>query len=176
MRIEHIALPLKAAAAVLAAGLLLLAGCASAPKPPEEAALPEAGQPLSAPEPEAMAGHEPAETPRGADLAEKWGVQIVGLRRTSGGYMLDFRFRVLDARKAAPLFVRQTKPYLIDVRTGARFQVPSPPKTGPLRTSNPPQEGRVYWMFFANPGQYLKAGSPATVVIGDFQAQNLIVE
>ena len=38
--------------------------------------------------------------------AEKWGVQIVGLPTTSGGYMLDFRFRVLDAKKAAPLFVR----------------------------------------------------------------------
>jgi len=171
------ATPLKPAAAVLAAGLLLLAGCAGVPKPPEEAVLPEAGQPLIAPESEGLAGQQPAETATGfEDLAEKWGVQIVGLRRTSGGYMLDFRFRVLDAGKAAPLFVRQTKPYLIDVRTGARFKVPSPPKTGPLRTSEPPKEGVVYWMFFANPGQYLKSGSAATVVIGDFQAQNLIVE
>ena len=31
-------------------------------------------------------------------------------------------------------------------------------------------------MFFANPGQYIKRGNLATVVIGDFQAENLTVE
>ena len=90
--------------------------------------------------------------------------------------MLDFRYRVIDAKKAAPLFVRATKPYLIDQETGAKFMVPNPPKTGPLRTSNEPQQGRVYWMFFANPGRYVKQGSKVTVVIGDFRAENLIVE
>jgi hypothetical protein len=110
------------------------------------------------------------------ELEQLWGVHIEGIRWTSGGYMLDFRFRVLDAQRAAPLFKRQTKPYLVDVKSGARFVVPAPEKTGPLRTSNLPQEGRVYWMFFGNPAQYIKPGNQVTVVIGDFQAQNLVVE
>lgn len=109
-------------------------------------------------------------------LVDRWGIEIEGLRRTSGGYMLDFRFRVLDTAKAAPLFVRATKPYLLDPVSGAKFQVPNPPKTGPLRTSNPPKEGVVYWMFFANPGRYLEPGASVTVVIGEFEAENLIVE
>ena len=109
-------------------------------------------------------------------MADLWGIEIEGIRRTSGGYMLDFRFRVLDTAKAAPLFVRATKPYLLDPVSGATFQVPNPPKTGPLRTSNPPKEGVVYWMFFANPGRYLEPGASVTVVIGDFQAENLIVQ
>ena len=154
---------LQNAAFLLASGLfLLLAGCASYAK----AAAPT----------EAAGGAATPQTVQVEDLEGKWGIRIVGLRTTSGGYMLDFRFRVLDAQKAAPLFIRQTKPYLLDVRTGAKFQVPNPPKTGPLRTSDPPKEGIVYWMFFANPGQYLKPGNLATVVIGDFQAPDLVVE
>lgn len=109
-------------------------------------------------------------------IEAEWGIQIEGIRRTAGGYMLDFRYRVVDAGKAAPLFDRKTKPYLLDQATGARFLVPSPPKTGPLRTSNPPLEGRIYWMFFANPGRYVKPGDRVTVIIGDFRAENLTVE
>jgi len=90
--------------------------------------------------------------------------------------MLDFRYRVVDAKKAAPLFDRTTKPYLIHQSTGAKFMVPNPPKTGPLRTSNEPQQGRVYWMFFGNPGGFVKSGDKVTIIIGGFKADGLIVE
>ncbi len=109
-------------------------------------------------------------------IEERWGVQILGIRCTAAGFMLDFRYRVTDAEKASPLFDRATKPYLIDQDTGAKFLVPNPPKTGPLRTSNKPQQDRVYWMFFGNLGRYVKPGSKVTVVIGDFKAENLTVE
>jgi len=109
-------------------------------------------------------------------IEERWGIQIAGIRLTAAGFMLDFRYRVIDAKKAAPLFNRKTKPYLIHQETGTKFMVPNPPKTGPLRTSNEPQQGLVYWMFFANPGRYVKQGNKVTVVIGDFKAENLTVE
>ncbi|MDX9786295.1 MAG: hypothetical protein RBT11_05955 [Desulfobacterales bacterium] len=109
-------------------------------------------------------------------MKETWGIQITGMRLTSSGFMLDFRYRVVDAQKAAPLFDRKTKPYLIHQETGAKFIVPAPPKTGPLRSSNEPKEGYVYWMFFGNPGGYVKSGDKVTVVIGNFKAENLIVE
>ena len=149
--------------------LALLVGCMTAPasNPKYADALPETAA-AAAPEAPAPTLSDP--------LVDRWGIEIEGLRRTSGGYMLDFRFRVLDTAKAAPLFVRATKPYLLDPVSGVMFQVPNPPKTGPLRTSNPPKEGVVYWMFFANPGRYLEPGASVTVVIGDFQAENLIVE
>lgn len=109
-------------------------------------------------------------------IKERWGVDIVGIRLTSSGYMIDFRYRVVDAKKAAPLFDRATKPYLIHQSTGAKFMVPSPPKTGPLRTSDAPQPGRVYWMFFGNPGGFVKSGDKVTIIIGGFRADGLIVE
>jgi hypothetical protein len=109
-------------------------------------------------------------------LEDQWGVRVVGLRLTAAGYMLDFRYRVVDAEKAKPIFDRRTKPVLIDATTGARLVVPVPPKTGALRSSNTPIAGRTYFMFFANPGRFLKPGSRVTVVIGAFKAENLVVQ
>jgi hypothetical protein len=109
-------------------------------------------------------------------MKRKWGVEVVFVRQTSAGYMLEFRYKVLDPEKAAPLFERRTKPTLTHVDSGATFIVPTPPKTGALRNSNPPLADHTYWMFFANPGKYVKPGDLVTIEIGDFVAKNIIVE
>jgi hypothetical protein len=109
-------------------------------------------------------------------MEERWGIEITGIRLTASGFMLDFRYRVVDVEKAAPLFERKSKPYLIHQKTKATFIVPNPPKTGPLRTSNKPKQGLSYWMFFGNPNRYVKPGDKVTVVIGEFIADNLTVE
>ena len=106
----------------------------------------------------------------------RWGVEVVGVTRMAAGYMLQFRYRVIDSDKAAPLFERASKPVLTDEATGAELIVPTPPKTGPLRSSNEPIAGRTYWMAFANPAKFVKQGSRVTVTIGDFRARGLVVE
>jgi hypothetical protein len=115
---------------------------------------------------------ESAERP----LEERWGIRILGMKLTAGGFMLDFRFLVEDAVKAASLFSGSTVPYLLDPVTGAEFMIPSPPKVGRLRTTRSPENGRVYWMFFANPGRFIGRGDRVTVVAGEFRAENLTVE
>ena len=60
-------------------------------------------------------------------LEETWGIQVEGIRLSAAGYMLDFRYRVLDPEKAAALFDRKTKPYLIDQESGAKFMIPPYP-------------------------------------------------
>jgi protein SCO1/2 len=110
-----------------------------------------------------------------ADVEQRWGIRILGIRLSASGYMLDFRYHVTDAAKAAPLFTRGLQPMLEDELSGARFVVPAPPKTGPLRSTNPPRAGRTYFMFFANPARYVAAGRPVTVTIGDFRVQHLPV-
>jgi len=108
---------------------------------------------------------------------DEWGIKPVSIRRTSAGYMLDFRYEVVDADKAAPIMRRPMNPYLIHQATGAKLVVPTPPKVGALRqTTLAPTEGRVYFIMFGNPGGYVKAGDKVTVVIGDFRAEDLVVE
>ena len=115
--------------------------------------------------------------PASASLEAQWGIQIESLRLSAGGHMIDFRYRVLDPEKAAALAKRENKPCLIDEATGATFVVPRTPKIGPLRqTAQRLTAGKVYWMFFSNPGKFIKLGAKVTVVIGDFRAEHLEVQ
>lgn len=109
-------------------------------------------------------------------MKRKWGVELLFVRVTSAGYMLEFRYKVLDAKKSKLLFERQIKPVLTHVKTGAKLIVPTPAKTGALRNSNPPKTGKVYWMFFANPGKLVKPGDKVNIDIGDFHANGLVVK
>jgi hypothetical protein len=110
------------------------------------------------------------------DLVKKWGIEITGIRMTARGHMVDFRYRVVDVDKASFLFKRNVKPYLMDQESGKVLAVPRTAKVGPLQSSsNAPQQGKIYWLFFGNPG-IVKTGSSVTVVIGEFKADNLIVQ
>jgi hypothetical protein len=108
-------------------------------------------------------------------LRDRWGIEIQSLQLTAAGYMLDLRYRVIDPQKAAPLFNRAVHPVLVDEKTGAMMAVPAPPKIGALRSVNDPKPGRIYFMFFANPGHFIAKYSRVTVRIGDFAVSGLTV-
>jgi hypothetical protein len=117
---------------------------------------------------------QPTEEQQAVAVEEQWGIKIESLRISAGGYMIDFRFRVLDPQKAAALCRKEFKPYLIDQASGHKLLIPNTPKLGPLRqTAQELHHDRVYWMMFSNPGKFLKAGSSVTIVIGEFRAENL---
>ncbi|MCP3869626.1 MAG: hypothetical protein GY703_16350 [Gammaproteobacteria bacterium] len=109
------------------------------------------------------------------ELQQRWGIELTALRLTAANRMVDFRYRVLDTAKAAPLFQRQTKPYLIHQASGKVLAVPNTAKVGSLRNSNMPQQDRIYWMFFGNNG-VISTGDKVSVVIGDFRAEDLVIE
>jgi len=110
-------------------------------------------------------------------LADKWGIEVSSLRSSAQGYMIDFRYKVIDPAKAAALNNPKTKPILIDEATGTKLGVPSTPKAGPLRqTSDQLETGRVYWMLFGNPGKIVERGNKITIQIGDFQVEHLEVQ
>ncbi len=109
-------------------------------------------------------------------MKRQWGVEVLFVRQAASGYMLEFRYKVLDAEKAEALFARQTKPVLTHAETGARLIVPTPAKTGALRNSNLPLAGRTYWMFFANPGKLVQVGHHVSIEIGDFLVEDLVVK
>jgi hypothetical protein len=89
--------------------LVVLVGCA------------EAANPVSSDDADATA----------ARIEDEWGVEVLGIRRTAGGYMLDFRYRVLDAEKAAPILDRRITPYLEIAESGAKLLVPQAPSSAP---------------------------------------------
>jgi hypothetical protein len=112
-----------------------------------------------------------------ASMEEAWGVKVVGIRPTAAGYMLDFRYRVTDAEKAKDLLDRRFKPQLIVEKSGATLAVPVTAKLGALRqyTKNI-RADRNYFIFFGNPGRYVKSGDKVSIVIGQFKAENLTVQ
>jgi hypothetical protein len=120
---------------------------------------------------------KPAESNIAESLRQKWGIEIASVRVSAAGHMIDFRYKVLDPDKAAPMVKREYKPYLIDQASKAKLLVPTTPKIGALRqTSVKLIPGRVYGVMFANPAKVVKAGSKVTVVIGDCRLENLTVE
>jgi hypothetical protein len=162
----------KPLAGVLAVGLIAAtaggrAGDARALEGPAQASAGPPAAVLSVP------AHHPREK---TYLKRQWGVEVMFVRQTAAGYMLEFRYRVLDAEKARPLFERRTKPLLTHAESGAKLIVPTPPTTGALRNSNPPVTGRVYWMFFANPGRLVKPGEHVSIDIGEFRVEGLVVQ
>jgi len=115
--------------------------------------------------------------PSASSIEEIWGVKVHGIRRTAAGYMLDFRYRVLDAEKAAPILDRRITPHVKVAKTGARLLVPQAPKLGSMRqTSFAVKADRDYFIVFANPYQTVSAGDQVSVVVGDFESQLLTVE
>jgi hypothetical protein len=113
---------------------------------------------------------------RAVDLEQQWGIEITSLRLTAQDHMIDFRYRVLDSDKATDIFKRQIKPHLIHQNTGRVLAVPETAKLGPLRNSNIPQEGKIYWMFFGNANSLVKADDRVTIVIGEFRVEDLVVQ
>jgi len=134
---------------------------------------------MAAAEARRLAGLQPDPGPDSKALADKWGVEVIGMRLTSAGYMLDFRFRVLDADKALPLFEHRIKPYVVADKSDIKLPVPMAPKVGAFRPTNRGKNikaDKTYYMVFANPDSYVKPGEKVSVVIGDFRAENLTVK
>lgn len=118
------------------------------------------------------AGRGPAESE-----ADRYGIHIEGVRHTAAGYMLDFRYRVVDAERAATLIHPRLRPYLVDQQTGKQYVVPTVGRVGPLRQTRASVEaGRTYFVFFANPGRAVAQGTKVSVVMGDLVIKDLTVQ
>lgn len=107
-------------------------------------------------------------------LKDQWGIVLTTLRMTASDRMIDFRYRVVDGEKAAPLQKRQVKPYLVHQKSGKVLVIP---KTNQVSVSNhfdTLQQGGIYWIFFGNDSQ-VKRGDKVSVVIGDFREDGIIV-
>jgi len=113
---------------------------------------------------------------QGLYYKRNWGVEIVGVKPVSSGYMLAFKYRVLDPEKAKWLNDRKVRAFLRDEATGNVLSVPAMENVGELRTGSTPEVGRTYFMVFGNPGKLVKTGSRVSVIAGDLHIDGLIVD
>jgi hypothetical protein len=114
-----------------------------------------------------------------AKIQKKWGLEVIAIRLSAAGSMVDFRYRVVDPDKAAFMTDRNVKAYLVDQATGRVLEVPTTAKIGPLRQTTPyekPEERRIYFMLFGNPGRAIQSGNKVTLAIGDVRIKNLVVQ
>jgi hypothetical protein len=118
----------------------------------------------------------PAKEEQPPNMEAQWGVGVSTVRLTGADYFLDFRYRVLDPKKAAPLLDKNNKPVLIHQETGMEFPVQAS-KIGPVRsTAVQPKADRQYTVLFSNGNKTIKRGNKVTVVIGEFKAKDLTVQ
>jgi hypothetical protein len=102
--------------------------------------------------------------------SDTYGVEVTGAHLSASGYVVDVRYRVLNAAKAAPLLDKKVRPVIINETNGERFYVPQPPIIGSLRQTSRNNNvivGKVYFMLFANPDKRLKPGDKVTMYVGD---------
>ena len=111
-------------------------------------------------------------------ISKEWGIQIISLTITANGYMMDFRFKVVDEKKSKIFFDHRIKPTLIVEKSNAVLPVPMAAKVGAFRPTNRGgniKAGKIYYIVFGNPDSHVKSGDKVTMVFGDFKAEGMTV-
>lgn len=141
-------------------------------KAPVVAAQADAGtQPGAAPEAGPQVSWDRA--PVSADgLVDRLGVRVVQVALTGGGGLLDLRYQVIDADKAAGLHDPATPPALVDEGTGL---VANDLLMGHAHTEGF-KPGVTYYFVFENPGNLVQSGARVSVLLGGIQVEHIDVK
>ncbi|MBS2029520.1 MAG: hypothetical protein JST54_16580 [Deltaproteobacteria bacterium] len=119
----------------------------------------------------ALAGKKPKQS------FEKYGIEPVSVQLAASGYIVNFRYRVVDAKRAVQLFHDGIKPTLTDHDSGQTLAMPADTKLGGLRASprSAPTVGKLYYVLFSNPTRAVRSGNHVDVSIGPCELKNLAV-
>jgi hypothetical protein len=112
----------------------------------------------------------------GTYYLQVWGIDSISVKLVESGELVRFSFRVVEPTKAGALNDKRNEPSLVDAQAGVSLVVPTMEKVGQLRQTSTPEAGRSYWMTFSNKGRHVKRGDRVDVLIGPFQAKNLVVD
>jgi hypothetical protein len=161
----------------LLAGVLAVAAAAGASETPSQPSTQSATATTKASkgtpthyEPDRFAGHA------GTYYLQIWGVDSISVKLVESGELVRFSYRVVEPSKAGALNDKRNEPSLVDPQQGVSLVVPTMEKVGQLRQTSTPEAGRSYWMTFSNKGRRVRHGDRVDVLIGPFQAKNLVVD
>lgn len=104
-------------------------------------------------------------------LVESSGVKISQVAVTGDGGLVDLRFTVVDANKAAALHDPTHPPAVVDQRTGlvVKDLLMSHAHTAPFKA------GVTYYLVFNNPGNWVHRGDKVAVLLGNARVENVTV-
>jgi hypothetical protein len=104
-------------------------------------------------------------------LVESSGVKITQVAVTGDGGLVDLRFTVVDANKAAALHDPTHPPAVVDQRTGlvVKDLLMSHAHTAPFKA------GVTYYLVFNNPGNWVHRGDKVAVLLGNARVENVTV-
>jgi len=97
-----------------------------------------------------------------------WGVRPIHARVTANGYMIEFRYRVVDPEKAVILSDRKDFPYMLSQKSRARLSVPYFPTVGFIKSNRKfLKSDRNYTAMFSNEGIHLLRGDRVRIQVRD---------
>jgi hypothetical protein len=104
-------------------------------------------------------------------LVERSGVKITQVAVTGDGGLVDLRFTVVDANKAAALHDPAHPPAVVDQRSGlvVKDLLMSHAHTSPFKA------GVTYYLVFNNPGNWVHRGDKVAVLLGNARVENVTV-
>ena len=105
-----------------------------------------------------------------AALEQKNGVRITHVAITGAGGLVDVRYQVVDADKAA--VIHEIAPVLVDETTGAVVDqlFMGHQHRGVMHA------GQTYYLIFQNPGNLLQRGTRVTAVLGGLRVPHINVQ
>ena len=109
------------------------------------------------------------------ELTSRLGIEIISLRTTANGRMLDLRYRVSNPELARTVTKRDSKLNILifDAASNKTLSVPTT-HLGMLRTKSfNPKRNRVYYVLFDNAEKLIKPGSVVSVWFGDIKVEGI---
>ncbi len=106
-----------------------------------------------------------------------WGIEPIHARVTANGYMIEFRYKVVDPEKAVILSDRKQFPYMLSMKSRAKLSVPYFPTVGFIKSNRRfLHPGRNYSAMFSNEGTHLLRGDTVRIQVRDQLSQILTLQ
>jgi hypothetical protein len=111
------------------------------------------------------------------NLVDDWGIEPVHLRISAAGFMIEFRYKVLDPEKALVLSDRKDFPTMISMKSKARLSVPFGSTVGYLKSNRKfLKKGKNYITMFSNENRHMLPGDQVRIQVRDQLTPPLVID
>jgi len=106
-----------------------------------------------------------------AAIQEKYGIHMSHIAVLADGGLIDFRFQVIDADKASPLFELESRPIMIVEATGQKIgSLYHPPHAHNIVA------GQQQYFIYNNDRGAIQPGTSISILLGDLRLEHIIAQ